>query len=95
MLDSRPTAFDDRNFFFHGLLGLISLSRKLDVALAVESPPDADSVPPDNPWLLCVLGAVAFRTKLAETLATAAPDLPPPAPSSASDERESLRGLLR
>ena len=91
MLDDRPDEFDRRNLFLQAVLGMVSASRRLDAALARESGEEAP-VALDDPWLLCVLGAVAFREQAMAVLAgaEAAPDvLPaPPAPPS-------LGGILR
>ncbi|MFT3772740.1 MAG: hypothetical protein QM820_45705 [Minicystis sp.] len=65
MLDERPDEFDHRNLFLHALLGMISAGRRLDAAAAQTSNPEAPPVAEDDPWLLCVLGMIAFRERLA------------------------------
>lgn len=94
MLDSRPDAFDDRNLFFHALLGLAAAGEQLDRALAVAAPDGEATVPPDHPWLLCLLGAVAFRQRLAAIVASAVPDRADAAGDPGA-ERAPLRELLR
>jgi len=60
MLDQRPDEFDHRNLFLHALLGMVSAARKLDSALERAGDAHRAPVPEDDPWLLCVLGMVAF-----------------------------------
>src|SRR5262245_5610236 len=69
MLDDRPDDFGARNLFLQALLGLISASRRLDAALAKTSP--ATPVPLDEPFLLFVLGLVAFRRRAGEHIEAA------------------------
>lgn len=73
MLDSRPDDFDGRNLFFWACLGLLSASRRLDDALAVDIPEGAGEAEITDPGLLAVLGAVAFRLRFSEVLG-GAPD---------------------
>ena len=70
MLDSRPDDFEGRNLFFWACLGLLSASRRLDDTLAAEIPEGAAEAESSEPGLLAVLGAVAFRLRLEEALAT-------------------------
>ena len=70
MLDSRPDDFEGRNLFFWACLGLLSASRRLDDALAAEIPEGAAEAESSEPGLLAVLGAVAFRLRIEEALAT-------------------------
>jgi hypothetical protein len=92
MLDERPDEFDERNLFFIGLLGLVSALGRLDAALAREAPGAA--VPSDDPTLLCALGLVAFRRRLAAHLQRLDEPLREVAPPSPAPHL-SLRTLLR
>jgi hypothetical protein len=66
MLDERPDEFDERNLFLQAVLGLVSVSRRLDCALTTT--PDAEPIPSDDPWLICVLGMVALRERVIAVL---------------------------
>ncbi|WP_437960345.1 hypothetical protein WME76_12335 [Sorangium sp. So ce119] len=92
MLDERPDEFQDRNLFFQAILGLVSLCRRLDVAL---DPVSTDEpAPADEPFLLFMLGLVAFRQRAMRSLETAGPD-PSRPPAQCAAESVSLHELLR
>lgn len=95
MLDTRPDEFDHRNLFLHALLGLLSACRRLDEAAKARSDEAADPVPPDDPFLLFVLGMMSFRLRLGEALDA----VPPPAEDEVSRPKENgkldVRGMLR
>lgn len=104
MLDDRPDEFDHRNLFLHVLLGLVSTFGRLDALTtapgtanasgAANAATSAPAVADDDPWLLCVLGLVAFRLRAMRHFDGIGP---PPRPLAA--ERRAaplpLRGLLR
>jgi hypothetical protein len=93
VLDDRPDGFDDHNLFLHGLLGIVSATRRLEAAVRPASAVDAP-VPADDPWLLFVLGLVAFSGRLRAHLdAVEAPPAPPP--PRAGEGATPLSGLLR
>jgi hypothetical protein len=93
MLDQRPDEFDQRNLFLQAVLGLVSVSRRLDAALAPQSVA-AEAVAPDDPWLLCVVGMVALRERVMAAVggvaATRAANHAPPAGT-----RSAVREILR
>lgn len=92
MLDERPDEFEHRNLFLHALLGMISAGQRLGAAIE-PGDPSADPAPLEDPWLLCVLGVVAFHSRLKDHLAQVEAPLAPPAPVPAA--RPPLRDLLR
>lgn len=102
MLDSRPDTFDERNLFLHALLGMLSACQRLDEAVAVPAPGEEEPAAADDPWLLCVLGAVAFRLRLGAIVrdvlpADGPPDVDPGCASSSAAPAAgpSLREMLR
>ena len=98
MLDSRPDDFDGRNLFFWACLGLLSASRRLDEALAVEIPEGVEEAESTDPGLLAVLGAVAFRRHLEQALSVSPPSASPGTSgteSVAAEGAPGLRELLR
>lgn len=70
MLNEKPNEFDERNLFLQALMGLLSATQRLERAIEASPDPDAEPVPEDEPFLLCVLGFVSFREKLHSALAS-------------------------
>jgi len=76
LVDERRPSFGEHNFFFLALLGLEALGKQLDDVLRTHGrarvPVDLgrDEIR-DDAFLCAVLGAVAFRRRLAALLAAA------------------------
>jgi hypothetical protein len=87
-LDSHASAFGERNPLLHLSLGLLSAARRLDAVLEQFVVPGDDHAADDRDPLLVdfLLGAIAFRGRVAEALRRASESTAAPEPTTAPDE---------
>lgn len=102
-VDERRADFEEQNFFFLAVLGLVSASRRLEHLLAAHgcSPGGSVSLVPDSveddPLLCAVLGVIALRDRVLLHLGSALCGAPVARPRSAREPRplRTPRELLR
>jgi hypothetical protein len=94
-LDRHACDWRERNPLLHLALGLLSAARRLDAVLEQFAVPDgARAADRRDPLLVdFVLGAIAFRGRVADALSRAAESTAAPEPSAPPDEALLLRHL--
>lgn len=98
-LDDRVRDWDDGNLFFQAVVGIASLSSDFDRALdryvpGAPATPGDFIPPPDDDFVLAVLGAVVVKERLDTALAQAAAAIPK-VDEGGSSVPTPLRALLR
>lgn len=93
MLQRRPTDFAHRNLLLQVLLGLKSMSERLDVVLERHVPAEAerDAATEADDLTLAILGAVAIQRRLEHHLARLDPAEPPPVAPEGPPPEDLLR----
>lgn len=81
MLHARSENFDERNPLACLVLGLLSLSGRLDALLTAHAGEPGDADASAHPWDDAVLGLIAVRARLLEHLEAGCPE--PEAPAAA------------
>lgn len=95
VLHARSDNFDERNPLARLVLGLLSLSQRLDALLTAHAGDPDDATPDGHPWDDAVLGLLAARGRLLEHLAAGCPQPEEPAASPAAARHERPREVLR